>query len=609
MPTKVLVFENDPLFAQEVESRLRALDCDVTVVDDPNVGLQLASVDKPDLILLAIELPKMNGFSVCNRLKREAELAAVPVLITSTDATEATFEQHRRLPRTRADDYVKKPIGFDDLLEHIRRLVPLGSASAPQNVITEDDIIIDDEVDLPPDSGGQPPLVRESQTPSSDRIDADVDDLTEHVFDSLLDAVEDDSDLRHEVPPLPPPPGSEEVPADSEAIPLMRPSTSPPAAGTLPRGEDKRLSELTIALSTANDRLQQLEIEARQAESYRAEVAKLRHELEETQAKNAAAGKAGGGGPTAREFLDLRERLNRKDKELLDMHEKMTQKEKELLGLRESSLGLEREKADLADKLEELEPVLAEARRLQDIALADKEAANKRAEDAKRRMERVASQLEERQAEVQQLQEEKVRLVEEHQQVLQDAAQERKQAVTEAQDAARALRDQLLAEAHSAAEHHERESVEAARREAYESAAAEAANREAELRRQLEAERNVALEKARQEHEQVQMQQNARVGELDTALVAVRRELEEVRSSLTERSEHANSLEREIEGLRSALSSTESNLADQRRRVEYAENKWREDQANLDRIKDALAAALVQVEAVEGRSVTPPEGG
>lgn len=609
MPTKVLVFENDPLFAQEVESRLRALDCDVTVVDDPNVGLQLASVDKPDLILLAIELPKMNGFSVCNRLKRDAELAAVPVLITSTDATEATFEQHRRLPRTRADDYVKKPIGFDDLLEHIRRLVPLGSAAAPQNVITEDDIIIDDEVDLPPDSGGQPSLVRESQTPSSDRIDADVDDLTEHVFDSLLDAVEDDSDLRHEVPPLPPPPGSEEVPADSEAIPLMRPSTSPPKAGTLPPGEDKRLSELTIALSTANDRLQQLEIEARQAESYRAEVAKLRHELEETQAKNAAAGKTGGGAPTAREFLDLRERLNRKDKELLDMHEKMTQKEKELLGLRESSLGLEREKADLADKLEELEPILAEARRLQDIALADKEAANKRAEDAKRRMERVSSQLEERQAELQQLQEEKVRLVEEHQQALQDAAQERKQAVTEAQDAARALRDQLLAEAHSAAEHHERESVEAARREAYESAAAEAANREAELRRQLEAERDVALEKARQEHEQVQMQQNARVGELDAALVAVRRELEEVRSSLTERSEHANSLEREIEGLRSALSSTESNLADQRRRVEYAENKWREDQANLDRIKDALAAALVQVEAVEGRSVTPPEGG
>ena len=107
----------------------------------------------------------------------------------------------------------------------------------------------------------------------------------------------------------------------------------------------------------------------------------------------------------------------------------------------------------------------------------------------------------------------------------------------------------------------------------------------------------------------MQTQQNARVGELDAALVAVRRELEEVRSSLTERSEHANSLEREIEGLRSALSSTESNLADQRRRVEYAENKWREDQANLDRIKDALAAALVQVEAVEGRSVTPPEGG
>jgi DNA-binding response OmpR family regulator len=38
------------------------------VTDDVNAGLQLAATDHPDLILLAIELPRMNGFSVCNKL-------------------------------------------------------------------------------------------------------------------------------------------------------------------------------------------------------------------------------------------------------------------------------------------------------------------------------------------------------------------------------------------------------------------------------------------------------------------------------------------------------------------------------------------------------------
>jgi len=144
MSKKVLIFEADPAFAGELRDGLTHLGCAVTVVDDVNAGLQLASTDRPDLILLAIELPRMNGFSVCNKLKRDPALKDVPLIIMSTDSNEETFEQHRRL-RTRAEDYVHKPIGFDELLRHCNALVPLATTAED---VTEDDIVLDDiEID------------------------------------------------------------------------------------------------------------------------------------------------------------------------------------------------------------------------------------------------------------------------------------------------------------------------------------------------------------------------------------------------------------------------------------------------------------------------------
>src|SRR6187200_208969 len=118
MPIKILVFESDATFAAQLKSGFSALGCETTVVDDANLGLQAAAREKPDLILLAIELPRMNGFSVCNKLKRDPSLKDVPLIIMSSESSDETFEQHRKL-RTRAEEYVHKPIAFGELLEHM----------------------------------------------------------------------------------------------------------------------------------------------------------------------------------------------------------------------------------------------------------------------------------------------------------------------------------------------------------------------------------------------------------------------------------------------------------------------------------------------------------
>ena len=146
MTTKVLVFESDAAFAGELRNELAKLGCTTQVVDDGNVGLQQAASDKPDLILLSIELPRMNGFSVCNKLKKDPALKGVPLIIMSSESSEETFEQHRKL-RTRAEDYVHKPIAFGELLGHINAFVRLGGSIRPSQMPpSEAAIVIEDEV-------------------------------------------------------------------------------------------------------------------------------------------------------------------------------------------------------------------------------------------------------------------------------------------------------------------------------------------------------------------------------------------------------------------------------------------------------------------------------
>ncbi|HWL89196.1 MAG TPA: response regulator, partial [Polyangiaceae bacterium] len=124
MSTKVLVFESDAAFASELRSELGKLGCSTLVVDDGNAGLQQAASSRPDLILLSIELPRMNGFSVCNKLKKDSNLKDIPLIIMSSESSDETFEQHRKL-RTRAEDYVHKPISFGELVSRIQPFVPL----------------------------------------------------------------------------------------------------------------------------------------------------------------------------------------------------------------------------------------------------------------------------------------------------------------------------------------------------------------------------------------------------------------------------------------------------------------------------------------------------
>jgi DNA-binding response OmpR family regulator/predicted nucleic acid-binding Zn-ribbon protein len=453
---KVLIFESDNRFADELKRGLEQQSCAVTVVGDATEGLQLAANDRPDLILLTVELPRVNGFSVCNKLKRDPGLKSVPLIIMSSDSNEDTFSQHRRLKHSRAEDYVHKPIGFVDLLPRIRALVPLEDEETVELDAHDEVVHIGEEGDEPatpdgyvevdPDSNEDTQFDTEIEAelqdveslPPESGVDSEVDEFTENAFDALLDEdqlaaqavtdVEEDPDTKVDAtrsllpladsvrpsvtgrPISSVPVSPRAVNSRSSAPVSQRPAHSRHSDLTIPRiSESEALAALDPrALAERDDAIGELQelLAASQADAdrQRAEIsalvqrrAELERELASTrEARSSQPNLPAPGGPSPQEFLSLREALNKKDKEILDLRGQLSAKSKELLAVKDTSLDHEREKAEAVDRALQLERELHDLGRERDVAKADKEQAAKRADDFKRRAEKLAGESQER---------------------------------------------------------------------------------------------------------------------------------------------------------------------------------------------------------------------
>jgi DNA-binding response OmpR family regulator len=130
--SRILVIEDDASIRLGLEDTLRAKGYRVTVATRGAAGLELATRSRPDLIILDIMLPDMDGFEVCRRLKSSArEIAATPIIMLS--ARGAEIDRVRGL-ELGADDYVTKPFSLMELLARVavvlRRRVRDGAVPA-----------------------------------------------------------------------------------------------------------------------------------------------------------------------------------------------------------------------------------------------------------------------------------------------------------------------------------------------------------------------------------------------------------------------------------------------------------------------------------------------
>ena len=93
----------------------------VLTAGDGVTGIALARREKPDLILLDLLLPKLNGYEVCNAIKRDNNTRHIPILVISTMDSPESIE---KVKVCGARNFMKKPYNLEDLLREIKRLLP-----------------------------------------------------------------------------------------------------------------------------------------------------------------------------------------------------------------------------------------------------------------------------------------------------------------------------------------------------------------------------------------------------------------------------------------------------------------------------------------------------
>jgi DNA-binding response OmpR family regulator len=120
MAPTVLLIEDSQTQAKQIRDVLESVGLTVSVANDGPDGIREAMENSPDLIVLDIKLPSMDGYQVCRRLKRADETKDIPVIML-TDKT-GTKETMIGL-KAGADDYIPKDIfAAEHLMETLREL-------------------------------------------------------------------------------------------------------------------------------------------------------------------------------------------------------------------------------------------------------------------------------------------------------------------------------------------------------------------------------------------------------------------------------------------------------------------------------------------------------
>ncbi len=115
---KILIVDDEPQLAGFVQMRLEANNYTVTLASDGVEGLKKVEEEKPDIVLLDIQMPHLNGFGMLIKLRDNSETRSIPVImLTAKDASESIA----RALEIGADDYIVKPFDSKVLLEKIKK--------------------------------------------------------------------------------------------------------------------------------------------------------------------------------------------------------------------------------------------------------------------------------------------------------------------------------------------------------------------------------------------------------------------------------------------------------------------------------------------------------
>ena len=124
MSLKVLTVDDSKTIRMIVKKAFRPYDCELFEGADGAEGLMLATQEKPDLIVLDITMPVMNGIEMLGKLKNDPDLKDIPVIMLTAESGKDNVMQ---IVKMGVKDYMVKPFKGEQLIERVTKLVKLES--------------------------------------------------------------------------------------------------------------------------------------------------------------------------------------------------------------------------------------------------------------------------------------------------------------------------------------------------------------------------------------------------------------------------------------------------------------------------------------------------
>jgi DNA-binding response OmpR family regulator/predicted nucleic acid-binding Zn-ribbon protein len=314
----VLIIDADDGFSNDLVSVLNARGLDVQVTPDGKAGLDLARINIPDAIVLCVELPRMSGYSICAKLKKDTTLKTVPLIITSAEATQETFEHHKKL-KTRAEEYMKKPFAPEELVHVLSSYVSMSNGAGAGHGPISEELPIEEDVE--PQTLNDEEVFAAEESDGMMSIDQEIQNLK-----------------KQKLPPqeLPEATGLNESFDEEEGMTTV--------AGAIGHEEwqaanaeiekqaleiEKLRSQITAEKESRSKAERERDLAVANEKASAAQLAKMMSSQPPTAASS------------GREALELKKQLNSKDREVLELKDRLSDKEKELLAFRDKEMEYE----------------------------------------------------------------------------------------------------------------------------------------------------------------------------------------------------------------------------------------------------------------------------
>jgi DNA-binding response OmpR family regulator len=117
---KILVVDDEPEITDIIKAFLSNAGYEVLIENSPVMGVEKAKTFKPDLIMLDIMMPFMDGYEVCANIKKDPELNSIPILfLTGKDASDDGGQSFK----SGGDLFIKKPFSCERLLQMVKMVL------------------------------------------------------------------------------------------------------------------------------------------------------------------------------------------------------------------------------------------------------------------------------------------------------------------------------------------------------------------------------------------------------------------------------------------------------------------------------------------------------